>query len=751
MARDPDALDVYQCVDLFRQRCLIEHTSLLWPEHSAWAIGNLNALEAAFIGKPDFGSGSFLEKWEAQLSSESDDVIRVAADLMVLYCLMPYSAKFSGAAKLGLVEAVARWRNLVIAPSERELLQRAFAKGIASTGTYYQTGRFHEISFYLLFCKGVVEGKADPFNILQCRALANEARMQVGTQVQSSLMILHLLFPDEIEAIVSHGHRETVINTFRHLADPGLDDDTTLLAIRNALSAGRSEPYFHFYLPDIRAQWEKAPTPKKQPEPTPVPSPERPARVVKIAPGHDAMYWNDCLANGIICIGWDKTGDLTQYDSLEAFLPAFRNEYSLEYRGNNSTITTKAKEVWTLRELRPGDRIVANKGISHVLGVGTVIEPGYRWDATRAAYKHTVSVEWDTSLARDIPPQNNWGLKTIADVDPDLWKLIEQGDAIEPDEPELPMVGYEEPTFDEIVAAVVLAGLKIDARTLRRYHLSLRTRKFVILSGPSGTGKTWLATAWAEAAGAKSLVVPVAPNWTTNEDLLGYLSPLTETYVDTPFSRFLREAVAEQARADDAGVIATPYHLVLDEMNLARVEYYFARFLSAMELRARGEPASIELGTEFLALPDNLVVIGTVNIDETTHGFADKVYDRAQLIELGIDRAELAAYVAGQPFAGALLDAWDCVADVKPFAFRVAREFIAYIGDADRQGIGWEEAFDEQMLQKVLPRLTGADLALGKALEALQAWSAGRYPLTHHRVGLMLDRYRHTGVASYFA
>jgi hypothetical protein len=233
----------------------------------------------------------------------------------------------------------------------------------------------------------------------------------------------------------------------------------------------------------------------------------------------------------------------------------------------------------------------------------------------------------------------------------------------------IPPPDYPEPSFVEIADAVAAEGLRIDPDVLRRYHLSLKTRGFVILSGLSGSGKTWLTSAYARAVGAAYQLAPVAPNWTTNEDLLGYFNPLENRYVDTPFSRFLREAATEATRAARAGVTAKPYHLVLDEMNLARVEYYFAKFLSAMELRARGESATIELApTEYVSVPQNLVFVGTVNVDETTHQFADKVYDRAQLIELGISKSPSTSATPRTPRLSWMSGAPSAISPRSPFA-----------------------------------------------------------------------------------
>jgi hypothetical protein len=186
-------------------------------------------------------------------------------------------------------------------------------------------------------------------------------------------------------------------------------------------------------------------------------------------------------------------------------------------------------------------------------------------------------------------------------------------------------------------------------------------------------------------------------------------------------------------------------------MNLARVEHYFARFLSALEVRQREGEAAIELHAgASVALPPNLAFIGTVNVDETTHGFADKVYDRAQLIELPAPRALLAAHVATFEWGADLLAVWDAVAAVAPFAFRVLDDVRDYVTRSVELQVPWRDALDEQVLQKVLPKLKGTDPRVGAALERLVAHTTERMPLSHQRAQAMLDGYRLHGFASYF-
>jgi MoxR-like ATPase len=310
---------------------------------------------------------------------------------------------------------------------------------------------------------------------------------------------------------------------------------------------------------------------------------------------------------------------------------------------------------------------------------------------------------------------------------------------------------YEEPAFDDIATSVRSAGMAITDELLKRYHLGLKTRGFVILSGVSGTGKTWLSRLYSDAIGATSLVVPVAPNWTTNEDLLGFQNPLTKDFQTTEFTRFLKRAADEWQASTEERRAAYPFHLILDEMNLAHVEYYFAKFLSAMETRATDGVGEIELapGTEVL-LPPNLLFVGTVNIDETTRGFADKVYDRAQLIELEVTREALENHLDGAVFADDLLAAWDSVHEIAPFAFRVTDEIGAYIAEAEKVGMTWETAFDQQLLQKVLPKVKGADVRIESTLRSLLDLADGRFPLTMRKVEMMSSGFAQHGFASYF-
>jgi hypothetical protein len=146
--------------------------------------------------------------------------------------------------------------------------------------------------------------------------------------------------------------------------------------------------------------------------------------VVKISPGMRAKYWenNDCLENRHICVGWSKIGDLRKF-SAEHELRAAVNEDLYHGRARGAASRT-AWQLWTLRNLKAGDKVIANKGNSIVLRVGTVTGP-YRWDA-KHHYHHVVPVDWNPWRERQkIPRQKQWNNKTIADdISPALYKRI---------------------------------------------------------------------------------------------------------------------------------------------------------------------------------------------------------------------------------------------------------------------------------------------------------------------------------------
>lgn len=177
--------------------------------------------------------------------------------------------------------------------------------------------------------------------------------------------------------------------------------------------------------------------------------------------------------------------------------------------------------------------------------------------------------------------------------------------------------------------------LYYDATLLRPFFAGLACGKLIILQGISGTGKTSLAYAWGKFVKQDSCVASVQPSWKDKTELLGYFNEFTKKFTET-------EVLAQLYTASFDDDIHT---IILDEMNIARVEYYFAEMLSVLEIPARDE-WNIELVTSGwpddpkkivrgkLRLPGNLWYIGTINNDDSTYMVTDKVYDRAMPIDI---------------------------------------------------------------------------------------------------------------------
>ncbi len=337
-----------------------------------------------------------------------------------------------------------------------------------------------------------------------------------------------------------------------------------------------------------------------------------------------------------------------------------------------------------------------------------------------------------------------WRPRDMIDVQSFLWVIVQRDQITQP-------IGAGEPgnpTLEEIGEEIESHGMRIEDRTLRRYHYALQSRGIVILAGPSGTGKTWLTKLYANAVRAEYEVAPVAPNWAANEDLLGYFNPIEKAFHATPFLEFIDRA----AKAWDEHKEAAPdFHLVLDEMNLARVEHYFSLFLSLMETRRDGYvPVTNLAGGRSVRIPPNLKFAGTVNMDETTHGFADKVFDRAQLIELQISRPAVEAHLADAPYSRDLLDLWDAMEGASPVGFRVLDDIGVDIELAGKDDVKWESALDEQIVSKLLPKLRGIEPASARALERVNSLVQGRFPLAASKCESMILRHQVSDVVSFF-
>ena len=251
----------------------------------------------------------------------------------------------------------------------------------------------------------------------------------------------------------------------------------------------------------------------------------------------------------------------------------------------------------------------------------------------------------------------------------------------------------------------------------------------MILAGLSGTGKTQLALKYARAvhglaapeADPLLFVCPVRPEWTDPTGLTGYYDVLSNRYVVPPFLEAVLVATAHRE---------SPVFVILDELNLARVEYYLSDVLScletesALQLHANGVPLEGTTGTSIraeLPLPANLFIIGTINIDETTNPVSDKVLDRASVIDMS--QVDVPGFMTGLAARHPGLAAARAAVEPKlteihglmqphglGFGYRVIEECVRYHAfDAQHLHTPPDDVTDQLLVQKILVKLRGAD------------------------------------------
>lgn len=342
---------------------------------------------------------------------------------------------------------------------------------------------------------------------------------------------------------------------------------------------------------------------------------------------------------------------------------------------------------------------------------------------------------------------------------------------------------------DQKIANKVTSG--VQSSTYRPYITAIKSKPFLLLAGISGTGKSRIVrelarACWDEGSGEYKAqkpknfqMVQVKPNWHDSSDLIGYVSRVSgkAEFVAGEFLKFVARAWEDTE---------TPYFLCLDEMNLAPVEQYFAEYLSVIESRKSHEDGTVttdpivekadeewyfnltasltsnedirkQFNKEGICIPQNLIVVGTVNMDETTFSFSRKVLDRAMTIEMNevdlhgglTERNERIGKLGTAELVGSAVEGMDVyndytnVCDIAldylqkvndvlegtPFkvAYRTRNEFLLYVvnnlpyckdenGKDLEQGYVVARALDEITSMKVLSRIEGDDTKISDKL-----------------------------------
>ena len=325
--------------------------------------------------------------------------------------------------------------------------------------------------------------------------------------------------------------------------------------------------------------------------------------------------------------------------------------------------------------------------------------------------------------------------------------------------------------YDDFVKTLDSCNIQFNIRLLNAFHTSLKVQELsplVVLAGISGTGKSLLPELYAHAAGMNFLQVAVQPRWDSPQDMLGFYNYMEGRFKATELSRLLWQS---DAFNNKAASVKSMNIVLLDEMNLARVEYYFSDMLSKLEVR-RGidarqaeqrQAAEIEIDCgassgqmkkRRLFISPQTLFVGTMNEDESTQSLSDKVMDRANMIRFGrpqklrvkpTSKKDFIEHYKQEPTTLTLQiwEQWHKEANSstashlndelqeinelltgvgRPFGHRVAQSIMEYVANypqSDTAENTYRWAVADQIEMKVLPKLNGLDKDNQKSRELL--------------------------------
>lgn len=318
----------------------------------------------------------------------------------------------------------------------------------------------------------------------------------------------------------------------------------------------------------------------------------------------------------------------------------------------------------------------------------------------------------------------------------------------------------EAEALNRVSSHLTTLGLSYPRRVIQAFHTAMKvneTTQMTVLAGISGTGKSQLPRRYAEAMGIGFLQVPVQPRWDSPQDLMGFYNYIESRFRPTDMARALYHLDAHNGPAESADLQGRMLLILLDEMNLARVEYYFSDFLSRLESRPgreeAGNPAArkdseIELDVpvpEGAAPPRifpgyNVLFAGTMNEDESTQSLSDKVVDRANVLRFAAPRsiasiARPVGFEAPQAISRERWQGWlrridhlgaerarveehvGLIVDLmrrlqRPIGHRLGRAMMAYVANYPQGGHTPDirAAMADQVEMRLLPKLRGIEV-----------------------------------------
>jgi 5-methylcytosine-specific restriction protein B len=355
------------------------------------------------------------------------------------------------------------------------------------------------------------------------------------------------------------------------------------------------------------------------------------SRIWTLAPGENARLWGEFQKEGIAAIGWDYLSDLRNYDSESEVEDAIIKDEDLKHRPTNN-----ARACWQfLNVMKPGDWIVAKQGRSSVVGYG-VVTGDYEYDPSRNEYYHTRKVDWRLKGAWNVG-HNALATKTFTDLtsDQQFWGRVlpQMGVALPPfirgAGPVVPPIVPDPPTkvvYPSYTKDDALTDLFIDEAAYDRMAKLLKRKKNMILQGPPGVGKSYLAKRLAyslmgEKNDERVSMIQFHQSYAYEDFIQGYRPSggdgASFERQDGVFFQFCEEA--RKCPKQD-------YYFIIDEINRGNLSRIFGELMLLIEADKRGEEYALNLTyskDEKFHVPANVHIIGMMNTADRSLAMVD--------------------------------------------------------------------------------------------------------------------------------
>ena len=609
MSRLKRAATILDAAETWKQRCLLEGGSLFSDER-LWTLENFRQLHTHFVERPDAGAGSFEEKLRRQLEPAAPEAKRLWAEMTWVYYLIVWSVK--RVTKLDRIRTVWEWSGATL-PEDHWALGDVLSEGLVNPGMAYASHQWREFGFIITmmrdWCSRVADNRksllSDPWSFAEWVDGQND-----GGRRQFRHAVLFLLFPDVFEPIMSVGHKRDIVKAFRDETAEAKDVDNmdladldkALLAIGKRLQHERPGGEINYYEASLKQEWQAgsvAPIDTGRADKADDEAWYRNrfggADVWAIAPGEGARLWPEFQERGIAAIGNSDLGDLSEYPSREAIHSALIESGA----GENPSMKSLAR--WQfVHEIKIGDVLLAKRGRTAILGWGKVTGD-YRYEPERVEYRNLRNVEWHpcpTPISLEDPITT----KTLTRFTPykewlrDIFRSIDDGE-------------YENPRFSEE----------------HQGHASIALRKNLILQGPPGVGKTFIARriAWCLIGRRDSRPVEMVQfhqSYAYEDFVQGWRPTETGGFTlrNGVFFEFCKRA---EQRSD------TRFVFIIDEINRGNLSRIFGELLMLIESDKRGPDYAIPLtyspAGERFSVPDNVHILGLMNTADRSLAIVD--------------------------------------------------------------------------------------------------------------------------------